>query len=169
LDTHTSLITALYTALQRRDGDAMAACYTATARFEDPVFRLEGGQIGGMWRMLCERGTDLRVEFHDVTASGDRGHASVEAWYTFTATRRPVHNCIRAEFEFHHGLISRHMDRFSLYRWARQALGLRGTLLAWAPPVQHQIRTQAARALAAHLRREMAGRSPGLPDSPETR
>jgi uncharacterized protein len=169
LDTHTALITALYTALQRRDGDAMADCYAATATFEDPVFHLEGGQIGEMWRMLCERGTDLRVDFHDVVASGGRGHARWEAWYTFTATRRPVHNRIRAEFEFCNDRISRHVDRFSLYRWAHQALGLRGTLLGWAPPVQQQIRAQAALALAAYSRRVESGRGAGLPDRPETR
>ena len=33
-------------------------------------------------------------------------------------------------------------------RWARQALGGKGLLLGWAPPVQAAIRRQAARGLA---------------------
>ncbi|TFG45335.1 MAG: DUF4440 domain-containing protein, partial [Gemmatimonadales bacterium] len=40
-----------------------------------------------------------------------------------------------------------HTDAFDLYRWARQALGVKGVLLGWAPPVQRAVRAQAARAL----------------------
>lgn len=101
-----------------------------------------------MWRMLCERATDLRITFREVSATGDSGSAHWEAWYTYSATGRAVHNVINASFTFQDGLIARHYDRFDLYAWARQALGLKGQLLGWAPPVQAAIRRQAARALA---------------------
>jgi hypothetical protein len=47
----------------------MAAAYAPTARFSDPVFQvLTGPRIGAMWRMLCERATDLRVACGPVRA-----------------------------------------------------------------------------------------------------
>ena len=59
-----------------------------------------------------------------------------------------MHNVIDAIFTLQGGLIARHVDRFDLYAWARQALGVRGVLLGWTPLVQAAIRRSAARALA---------------------
>ena len=137
---NAELIRGFYAALQRRDHAAMAACYAPEATFSDPVFRdLRGPAVGAMWRMLCERGTDLRVEASGIEAQADQGSAHWEAWYTFTGTGRPVHNVIQASFHFRDGLIQRHADAFDLYRWARQALGVKGILLGWTPPVQRAI------------------------------
>jgi hypothetical protein len=104
-----------------------------------------------MWRMLCERGKDLRVSVGDIQADATTGSARWEAWYTFSATGRPVHNAITAHFEFTDGSIVCHVDHFDLHRWASQALGLKGLLLGWAPPVQRSIRRQAARSLDAYI------------------
>lgn len=132
----------------------MGECYSADAEFSDPVFRnLRGPEVPGMWRMLCERGTDLQIEYRDVSAAGNRGAAHWEAWYTFSATGNHVHNVIEARFEFRDGLILRHTDHFSLYAWARQALGLKGLLLGWTPLVQNAIRAQARRSLEKSLQR----------------
>ena len=131
----------------------MAACYAPGAEFSDPVFPdLQGAEVAGMWRMLCERGSDLRIELGPVAVNSEGGTARWEAWYTFSATGRPVHNVIDARFEFESGLIRRHVDRFDLYAWARQALGPRGLLFGWAPPVQRSIRVQARRSLDRFLR-----------------
>ncbi len=136
----------------------MAACYAAEARFDDPVFPgLLGARIGLMWRMLCERATDLRIERGPVAVAGDRCRTEWQAWYTYGATGRPVHNRIRAEFLMADGFIREHRDHFSLHRWARQALGVKGLLLGWAPPVQAAIRAQAGRALDAFIRRAEPG------------
>ena len=57
------LIERFYAAFDRRDGDAMAACYAPDARFSDPVFgRLDAQQTGAMWEMLTSRAEDLTVE-----------------------------------------------------------------------------------------------------------
>ena len=106
-----------------------------------------------MWRMLCERGTDLRIEASGIEADSAKGSARWEAWYTFSATGRPVHNIINASFTIRDGLIQSHVDSFDLYRWARQALGFKGLLLGWSSPVQGAIRAQAARALEAFVRK----------------
>jgi hypothetical protein len=130
----------------------MVACYGPGIRFQDPVFDLEGPRVAAMWRMLCERGKDLRVEWGDVRADDRAGSATWEAWYTFSATRRPVHNRIRASFVFDGGRIVQHTDRFDLYRWARQALGS-GVLFGWcrrcnSHPLQR--RPRARRHVASH-------------------
>ena len=149
---NATLITEFYEAFQRRDADTMAASYCPQASFEDAVFQLEGSRIGAMWRMLCERGKDLRLEFRDVTADDATGSAHWEAWYSFSATGRPVHNVIEAELSFRDGRILTHRDRFALHRWAGQALGLPGLLFGWAAPMQRAIRAKALSSLDAYIR-----------------
>lgn len=141
-------IETLYRAMQRRDGAAMARCYTADARFRDPVFELQGEAVGAMWQMLCERGKDLRVEFAKVQAGNSRGSADWQAWYSFSKTGRAVHNIIHAEFVFRDGRICEHVDSFSFWRWSRQALGPAGLVLGWTPLLRNKVRAEAARGLA---------------------
>jgi ketosteroid isomerase-like protein len=137
-----------YAAFARRDHATMAACYAPGARFSDPVFpALRGERIGLMWRMLCERGTDLRVEWTVLQSPDDRALVAWQAWYTFRATGRPVHNRITATMTLEHGLIRRHRDDFAFHRWAAQALGWKGWLLGWTPLVRNAVRREAARAL----------------------
>ena len=142
------LLNRFYAAFAARDHATMAQCYAPDAHFSDPVFPdLHGPHVSAMWRMLCERAKDLRVEARDIAASGNHGTARWEAWYTYSATGRRVHNVIRATFTFRDGLIVRHADDFDLYAWSRQALGATGLLLGWTPFVQEKIRRQAAAAL----------------------
>ena len=50
------LIERFYAAFDRKDGDAMAACYAPDARFSDPAFgELRGAEPGAMWRMLTSQ------------------------------------------------------------------------------------------------------------------
>jgi len=147
---NAALIARFYGAFSRRDVDAMLECYHPDVVFSDPVFgTLAAAETRAMWRMLNGRARDLRVEFRDVTANEHGGRARWDAWYTFAATGRAVHNRIRAEFQFADGLIVRHIDRFSLWRWAKMALGAKGGFLGWVPSVRSAIRAQAAKGLAA--------------------
>lgn len=147
---NAALIERFYKAFQARDAEVMAACYAPDARFSDPVFtELRGELPGDMWRMLCERGRDLAVEFSKVQADDNRGSARWEARYTFSQTGRAVHNVIEARFEFRDGLIAEHVDTFDLYRWMSQALGLSGRLLGWLPPAQNALREKAIGGLTA--------------------
>ena len=142
------LIQRFYAAFDRRDGEAMAACYAPGARFSDPVFPdLRGEQPGQMWRMLTGQAKELRVELLEHAADGDRGSARWRAHYVFTQTGRPVVNDVRATFRFADGLIAEHMDAFGFHRWARQALGPPGVLLGWTPLLRGQVRKRAAASL----------------------
>lgn len=146
----------LYDALDRHDGETMAACYAPNAHFNDPVFNdLTGEEAGDMWRMLTSRSEDLAVELADCRADDERGIARWMASYTFTATGREVVNDVQASFRFEGGLIVEHIDRFDLWKWTRQALGPTGVLLGWSAPVQSKVRNQAAE----NLREFRAGRA----------
>ncbi len=141
-----AVVRSFYEAFARRDAEAMVACYADDVRFSDPVFpSLEGAAARAMWRMLCERGRDLAIEF-EVAPGGASAHW--EARYTFGATGRRVHNVIDARFEFRNGAIARHTDAFDLWRWTRHALGPTGVLLGWTPIVRGKVRGMAAKGLA---------------------
>ncbi|MEO8705861.1 MAG: nuclear transport factor 2 family protein [Kofleriaceae bacterium] len=145
------LIHTFYTAFQKRDPEAMVACYHPDIWFSDPVFQeLRGPRAGNMWRMLNERAKTIEITYDGVSADDKTGRAHWEAKYPFTATGRDVHNIIDATFEFRDGKIVRHADSFDLHRWAGMALGMKGKLLGWLPAVQNKIRAQGMAGLAAY-------------------
>ncbi|HVT18091.1 MAG TPA: nuclear transport factor 2 family protein [Thermoanaerobaculia bacterium] len=150
--SHKALIQKFYSCLAARDAAGMAACYHPDVLFSDPVFvDLRGARARGMWRMLCERGVDLEIEASGIAADEQAGRAHWEAWYTYSATGRRVHNSIDARFIFRDSLIAEHRDHFDLWAWASQALGMPGRLLGWAPPFQNAIRRRAGAALDGFL------------------
>ncbi len=152
---NAQLIEKFYTAFQSRDADGMCACYHPEVTFTDPAFgTLYGTQATSMWRMLVERGKDLQITFRNVQADDTRGSAHWEARYTFSKSRRPVHNVIEAEFVFKDGLIFQHTDRFNLWKWSSMALGATGTLLGWTPIIQSAIRKDALRGLEEFMKRQ---------------
>jgi uncharacterized protein len=158
MNANEELITQFYEAFQKKDPAAMIACYAPDVRFSDPVFTdLPGAKAGAMWTMLIEGGSDLRLEFRDVSADDRTGRAHWDAWYTFSATGRPVHNSIEASFEFDGGKISRHTDSFNLPKWAGQALGVSGRLFGRMPFLQRKIRAMAAKRLDAYVSRSRPG------------
>jgi ketosteroid isomerase-like protein len=148
MHANAELIRSFYAAFAKRDSAAMNACYASDIEFHDPVFQtLRGDDAKRMWRMLCARAKDLDVVASKIEADDRAGRAHWVATYTFSSTGNRVENRIDASFEFKDGRIVRHQDRFDLYRWARQALGLKGLLLGWLPPVQAAVRKQAAAGL----------------------
>jgi ketosteroid isomerase-like protein len=142
-DANRATIELLYEAFGRCDGAAMSACYAPNAHFRDPAFGdLEGNEVGAMWRMLTGRATDLEIELHEHEADEETGSAHWIARYTFS-TGRPVVNDIRAKLRFSNGLIVDHVDDFDFRRWAKQALGPTGNLVAVLPPLRKKAHAQA--------------------------
>mgnify|MGYP000355230147 CR=1 FL=1 len=151
---HEALLTKFYAAFSRRDGESMGACYAGDASFSDPVFvSLDAKEVRGMWRMLCEQGKDLKVEASNMTADAIAGSAHWEAYYTFSATGKSVHNIIDAKFKFRDGLIVEHIDSFDFWRWSRMALGVPGVLLGWTPLIRNKVRSTARGRLEAYLKK----------------
>lgn len=151
---HAQLIEAFYKAFQKRDADTMASCYHPQIEFSDPVFQdLRGPRAGAMWKMLCERAKTLSIEYSGIHADDKTGRAHWDARYEFSATGRNVLNRIDARFEFADGKIIKHTDSFDLWKWAGMALGPKGKLLGWLPPVKNAIRKQAMKGLESFERR----------------
>lgn len=149
MNENQQLVEKFYAAFQKKDGKAMTECYHKDASFSDAVFTdLQGEDIGRMWRMLCQNGKDLRVEPSNIKTDGDKVTGHWDAYYTFSATGKPVHNSIDCSFEFKDGLIYRHHDEFDFYRWSSQALGTAGKLLGWTPFLKNKVRKMAAGNLA---------------------
>jgi ketosteroid isomerase-like protein len=142
-DANRELIERFYEAFGQCNGAAMTACYAPDAHFRDPAFGdLEGSDIGAMWRMLTGRATDLKIELHEHEADEATGSAHWIARYTFS-TGRPVVNDIQAEFRFAGGSIVDHVDDFDFRKWAKQALGPMGNLVAVLPPLRAKARAKA--------------------------
>ena len=154
--TNHELIERFYTAFQQRDAEAMAACYADDVVFSDPVFgELRGDEARDMWRMLVARAQNFSLSFDNVDADEHNGRAHWVARYLFSQTGRDVVNRVDARFVFRDGRIAEHRDSFDLWRWSRQALGLKGTLLGWSPLVKRAIRAQAKKGLALYRGRQL--------------
>jgi hypothetical protein len=157
-----SLLKRFYAAFATLDAHTMQSCYAPDARFQDPVFALQGrDQIGMMWTMLCEtvrnRGQAVwRLEASDIEAAADRGSAHWEARYRFGAAGRMVHNVVEARFTFEDGLIATHEDNFDFWRWSRQALGVTGVALGWTDFLHDKVRRESTAKLARRLQRQAA-------------
>ena len=149
------LIQNFYSSFQERDHEGMKACYHPDIEFTDPAFNLQGPEAGAMWHMLCEAGKDLKITFDQVEADESTGSCRWQAWYTFSATGRKVHNIISARFKFQDEKIIRHHDTFDFWRWSRMALGPAGWFLGWSSFLQKKVQAQAR----SRLKKFMAARS----------
>jgi len=131
----------------------MQNCYADKAKFSDEVFvNLNAKEVRAMWEMLIKKGKDLNIEVSRIQANENSGKAEWQATYTFSKTHRKVINKINAEFIFEDGKIINHVDSFSFYKWARQALGVPGLLFGWSSWLRKNVRRKAMAGLADYLR-----------------
>ena len=146
--TNQQIITAFYSAFQKKDYQTMQNCYADEALFSDPVFQnLNAIQVRNMWEMLCKSGKDLKLEYSNISTNDNHGEADWIATYTFSKTGRKVVNKIHASFEFDNGKILKHHDSFNFYLWTRQAMGLSGFLLGWSTIFQNKVQKNALKSL----------------------
>lgn len=139
------------------DYRGMQACLHPKVEFSDIGFKLSGKEVGAMWHMICEKGT--QIMFRNVKADDTHGTAHWECHYDFQkeegAKPHSVHNIIEAKFRFEDGLIRKHDDDCDFERWARQALGLTGIVLGETEFLHNKVRTSARdkidKFIAAHL------------------
>lgn len=134
-----------YTAFANADASQMCECYHPNIQFRDPVFGLlKGNDVCQMWKMLIERSKgEIKIEFSDSKASEHIGSTRWVATYLFSKTNRKVINTIQAHFLFQDGLIIKHTDDFDIWKWAKQAFGLKGFMLGWTGFMQKKIQQQA--------------------------
>ncbi len=156
--TNSELITSFYKAFTKRDTEAMVNCYHTDIQFKDPAFGiLKKEDAKNMWRMLISRSKgNIKITFNNVTANEKTGSANWVAEYIFSQTGRKVINIISAEFEFADGKIIKHTDNFDLYKWSKQALGLKGYLLGWTAFMRKQIQQQSGKLLKKYSEKNPA-------------
>lgn len=142
-------INKFYTAFANADVNQMCECYHPNVKFRDPAFGLlKGNDVCLMWKMLLERSNgNIKIDFSEIKADDYTGSAHWIATYNFTKTNRKVVNSIYAQFQFKDGLIIKHTDDFDIWKWAKQALGLKGLLLGWTGFMQKRIQQQALSSL----------------------
>tara|TARA_R110000850_G_scaffold277127_1_gene423107 strand:+ start:11924 stop:12391 length:468 start_codon:yes stop_codon:yes gene_type:complete len=141
-----------YTAFAKGDASAMTSLYADTIAFEDPVFgKLKGEKAKRMWQMLIERSRgNLKISHKVLEANENTAKVHWTAVYPFSKTGRMVTNHITATMAMENGKIIKHTDYFSLWKWTRQALGWKGSLLGWTPAVQSRIRKQSTALLDSY-------------------
>lgn len=81
----------------------------------------------------------MDLTYHIIVANEKTGKAHWEANCIFGQTGRKVVNKIDATFEFKDGKISKHIDNFNLHAWAKQALGLKGSLFGGTTFFKNQL------------------------------
>jgi len=134
-----------YDAFALGDWHTMGLMYAQHATFSDPVFPLLGAEeVRAMWQMLLSRAQDFSLNYNVVAHSEDGARVVWVAHYNFGRTARPVTNRVVTEMRFAAGRIVRQVDRFSLWRWSRQALGLQGLLFGWTPMLRETVQARAA-------------------------
>lgn len=143
---HETLLAQLFDRLAARDAAGAARCYHADIFFTDPLFpRVRGADVRELWAMVFEDLGDLELRVSGIAADDDGGQASWLASYTFGARRRRVATRGRSLFAFRDGLLCRHYDHFSLWRWSASALGPAGAALGWFGPFRWAVRQALAR------------------------
>jgi len=152
---HTQIIEEFYKAFAAGDPEAMVNCYHPNIQFQDPAFGLlQGEDAKNMWRMLIERSKgEIKIKYSNLQVNEKTGTAQWEADYVFRQTGRPVNNKISAHFEFSDGKIIKHSDEFNLWRWSRQALGVKGILLGWSGFMRRKIQEQTRGLLESYKKR----------------
>lgn len=147
----TNVIQAFYEAFGALEAERMVEYYHPDIVFEDPVFGvLKGESAKNMWRMLCEsqRGKDFTVHSSEIQYDGVKGTARWDAFYTFGKKGRKIHNVINAHFTFKEGKIIHHVDRFNLYKWSKQAIGIKGFLIGWTAFFKKKLQTTVTKRLS---------------------
>ncbi|MFV5687934.1 nuclear transport factor 2 family protein [Flavobacterium sp. ZT3R25] len=147
-----------YTAFNNGDVSTMCDCYHPKIKFRDPIFDLlKENDVCQMWKMLIEKGKgNTKIKFSDIKADQYIGSVRWIATYKFSKTNRTVVNEIQAQFQFKDGLIIKHTDDFDIWKWSKQAFGIKGYLFGWTGYFQKKIHHQALLSLKKYKKTKHA-------------
>ena len=150
--TAEQIIHKFYTAFQKRDAKGMAECYHEQIEFSDPAFgTLNGSEAALMWKMLCRSSGDLQVEYKIRSIKENSARVHWEAFYTYGKEKRKVHNKVEATLEFKDDKIIRHKDKYSLWKWAAQTMGLNGIIIGGTSFFKKRLQKQSKEMLQRFL------------------
>ncbi|MEO5683165.1 MAG: nuclear transport factor 2 family protein [Chitinophagaceae bacterium] len=149
MNNNQQIIQRFYTAFQQMDYKTMQDCYSEEPVFSDPAFGLlQGREVKAMWEMLCKNATNFSLSFSNIRLL-DEEYATCDwiATYTFSKTGRNVINIVKAHMRIQDGKITEHTDKFDMWKWSRQALGMPGLLLGWSNFIQGKVNKNARKSL----------------------
>jgi ketosteroid isomerase-like protein len=146
-----ALVERFYQAYSRLDVETMLDCLHPEITFSDPLFpNLRQQQVFQMWRMhvasAARRPDAFKLSYEFVFLEERKAQVHWQASYLYGDSRKVSHKVL-ATLTFWDGKIVRHVDGFSFYPWARQALGLLGWCLGWRQGFREQVRHAARKQL----------------------
>ena len=149
MTANEKLLDKFYTAFANADAQTMCECYDLDIQFQDPAFGiLKGSNVCTMWKMLLGKSNgNIKIEFSNIKADEYQGSATWVANYRFSKTKRTVINTVRSEFQFKNGLIFKQSDNFDIWKWSKQAFGIKGYLFGCTGYFQRKIEEQAVTSL----------------------
>ena len=154
-ETLETVIHSFYSAFQKRDAKGMAENYHEQIEFSDPAFgTLNGPEAALMWKMLLRSAKDLRAEYHIRSVTGSTAKVHWEAFYTYGKDKRKVHNKVEATLEIADGKIIRHKDKYSLWKWASQTMGINGIIIGWTSFFKKRLQKQSKEMLQRFLSKQ---------------
>jgi hypothetical protein len=145
MTTNEKTIVKFYSAFAKADASTMTECYHTNITFRDPIFGLiKGDNVSQMWKMLIDSNKEgLKIDTSDIKVDEYVGSARYTASYSFGKTNKKVVNIINTRFHFKDGLIIKHTDDFDIWKWSKQALGIKGALFGWTGYMQKKIQEKA--------------------------
>jgi hypothetical protein len=101
-----------------------------------------------MWKMLIDSNEAGKIDTSNIKADD----------YIISPLDRPIAsaklieriNIIQAHFHFQDGLIIKHTDDFDVWKWSKQALGIKGVLFYWTGYMQKKIHEKAISSLTRY-------------------
>jgi len=123
----------LFSALQRRDAAAIAACYDKDAIFCTPVLgEVLARDLEALWRAVSSitRAHVLTYAVVDVGLTSARVDGVVT--YAFAPSGRVVTSDFSSILQVRDARIVCHEDTFDPWGWARMAYGTRGLMFGWS-------------------------------------
>ncbi|MCZ7594930.1 MAG: nuclear transport factor 2 family protein [Hyphomicrobium sp.] len=133
LDGVRQLTERLFSALQRRDAQAAAACYHDDASFSAPIIgEVEGRNVEALWRTIFAATQNSALNFGVVDVGLTTARVEGVLAYSFISSGRGVISRFESVLHIRDQLVVRHEDTFDAWNWARMAFGSEGLMFGWS-------------------------------------
>ena len=147
----THIVEQFYAALNAKDLLTLRSLYHPKAEYNDEIFSLNYKEILALWYSSMQPEMELVAEVHSI----DQQKESIVTHWTISYTIASINKRITLDevgrFEFQDGLIIRHTDEYSFYRWCAQAFGVAGMLASWSKWLRKKVRNQAYSSINANI------------------
>lgn len=133
----------LFSALQRREPEAIAACYEANAIFRAPILGdVLAHNLGPLWRAVFSSTRENALAYTIVDVGLISARVEGVASYVLVFSDRAVTTKFVATLRIRDLRIVYHEDNFDPWLWAQMAYGTRGLALGWSKAWQRRMRGQ---------------------------